>query len=992
MATSPQKWETLKALFDAALEMDFSARSAFLRGNCPDVEARAEVERLLNEHNQAGAFLSAPVLGNFLLEAETPTQRLSEGEVLAGRFRIVRFIAGGGMGEVYEAEDQELREQVAVKVIRPEILAQPNAVARFKREVHLARKVTHPNVCRIFDLFRHKPEGGSAQEETVFISMELLRGETLAARLKADGRMNVGQALLVRQMASALAAAHAVGIVHRDFKPGNVVLVGIPGQSEVRAVVTDFGLALQSLTSEVATVSTGQGLLGTPAYMSPEQLEGRPATTASDIYALGLVIYEMVTGARPFQGDTPISAALKRLSETPIPPRKFEPELSPAWESAILRCLERDPTQRFPNAESLAAALAGGESASESPRFVETIARRGYRFIAPLEGGSAAINAASGTVAVGTGMPQKIWLAIGAAVTFALIVAAGYGGYSFLSRWRTLPFENFTISQITNTGKVVAAAISPDGRYLLSEVDDHGKQSLWLRNIATNSDTQVIPPADAYYGSLAFSPDGNYIYFRKDNIGWVDLLRAPVLGGTPQVVVRDVDSGITFSPEGKRMAYQRMNNPEVGKFRLLTANTDGTDEKMLDSWPIHGFMGAIAWSPDGKQIALGTSGFTNALSGIRLVDTASAKEQILGRFDKDLSDFAWLPNGRGLLVTYAGNLIGHFQVGFISNPDGRFRTLTKDTNSYGGLTLSADGKTLVTVQQKSSQTLYLMPAAGFAGKPPNPALAQNKGSYYFGWASNGDLYFDGDSLLRISGDGRNRTRLLGDPNDHVLGAEGCDKGRYVLFLRAGNDASTKLSIWRVDANGSNPKQLNDRGIGADPRCSPESNWAYYFDFDDQQIKRVPIDGGVPEIVPGTVIPNVAIAGGPAISPDGKLLAFFSQKVSYIEPMKIALVDLDAGPEPPRRILEPDSRTEGRAGLELHFTPDGKAVVYPFAENGADNLWLQPLDGSRGRQITNFKSDGISSYRFSPDGKTLGVMRSQRESDVVLLRDTGSSPQ
>jgi eukaryotic-like serine/threonine-protein kinase len=226
----------------------------------------------------------------------------------------------------------------------------------------LARKVTHPNVCRIFDLFRHKPEGGSGQEETVFISMELLQGETLGARLKTNGRMNVGEALpLVRQMASALAAAHATGIVHRDFKPGNVVLVGTPGRW--RAVVTDFGLALRSVTSdETASLFTGQGLLGTPAYMSPEQIEGRLATTASDVYALGLVIYEMVAGARPFQGDTPISAALKRLSEAPTPPRKFEPGLSLVWESAILRCLERDPAKRFSNAEEVAKALAGEDS------------------------------------------------------------------------------------------------------------------------------------------------------------------------------------------------------------------------------------------------------------------------------------------------------------------------------------------------------------------------------------------------------------------------------------------------------------------------------------------------------------------------------------------------------------------------------------------------------------------------------------------------------
>jgi eukaryotic-like serine/threonine-protein kinase len=359
MATQPDNWEAVKELFEAALEEDPARRSLFLKERCPDASLRAEVERLLAEYDQAGAFLSTPALGNLAFDAEdlTPLQRLSEGQLLAGRFRIVRLIAGGGMGEVYEAEDQELRERVAIKTIRPEILAQPNVVARFKREVHLARKVTHPNVCRIFDIFRHRPEGGSAQEEIVFISMELLQGETLGARLKAGGRMDVGEALpLVQQMASALTAAHAMGIVHRDFKPGNVLLVGAPGTW--RAVVTDFGLALSSVTSdETVSLSTGQGLLGTPAYMSPEQIEGRPATAASDIYALGLVIYEMVTGARPFQGETPISAALKRLSETPTPPRTFEPGLSLAWQSVILRCLERDPVKRFSNAEEVARAI-----------------------------------------------------------------------------------------------------------------------------------------------------------------------------------------------------------------------------------------------------------------------------------------------------------------------------------------------------------------------------------------------------------------------------------------------------------------------------------------------------------------------------------------------------------------------------------------------------------------------------------------------------------
>jgi Tol biopolymer transport system component/DNA-binding winged helix-turn-helix (wHTH) protein len=627
---------------------------------------------------------------------------------------------------------------------------------------------------------------------------------------------------------------------------------------------------------------------------------------------------------------------------------------------------------------------------ADSPRFVETIPRRGYRFIAPLEGGSAPINGSSGTVAAEATTHHKIWLAIGAAVTLALIAAAGYGGYSLSSRKHSEPFENFTISQITNTGRVVTAAISPDGKFLLSVVDD-GKQSLWLRNIATNSDTQVIPPADATYLSLAFSPDGNYVYFRKTKFGWIDLLRAPVLGGSPRVVVHDVDSAITFSPEGKRMAYLRMNSPEVGKSQVLTANADGTDEKMLPNEVLHG-TGGVAWSPDGKQIALATPGLSGPL-GIQLQDVASAKRQTLSWFNAPMFELVWLPDGRGLLAAYQDNPRGGSQVGLISNPGGQFRAVTKDTNSYGGLTLSADGKTLAMMQQKISQTLYLMPAAGFAmGQGPNPAPAQSKYSYTFGWAGNGDIYFDGDTLVRISADGHIKTRLLSDPTGQIGGPESCDEGRYILFLRAGRDVNNKSNIWRVDADGSNLKQLTDGVLDALPVCSPKTKWAYYYTFYDAQIKRVSINGGTPEIVPGTVIPNAPIASGPAISPDGTLLAFFSEKVGYIEPPKIALVNLDAGPEPPRRILEPDPRTAGRTGTALLFTPDGKAVVYQFTENGVDNLWVQPLDGSRGRQITNFQSDGIASYHFSPDGKTLGVMRSHGESDVVLLRDIGSSPQ
>jgi eukaryotic-like serine/threonine-protein kinase len=359
MPASPENWEAVKELFEAALEEDSAQRSEFLKERCPDAIVRAEVERLLAEHDQDSRFLSTPPLGRipFEIDSRITAHRFSKDEVLAGRFRIVRFIDSGGMGEVYEAQDQELHEAVALKLIRPEIMAQPNALARFKREVHLARRVTHPNVCRVFDLFRHKPERGKVQQEIVFISMELLSGQTLAEQLELHGPLDVDVSLrLVLQMASALDAAHSVDVVHRDFKPGNVILIGTRGQW--RPVVTDFGLALVSSASQsTVSFSTGEGLLGTPAYMSPEQLEGRPATRASDIYALGLVAYEMVTGVHPFKGE-----ARTRLTQNPQPPRRFRPELAPVWDSVILRSLDRDPGKRFPTAKSIAEALTSEET------------------------------------------------------------------------------------------------------------------------------------------------------------------------------------------------------------------------------------------------------------------------------------------------------------------------------------------------------------------------------------------------------------------------------------------------------------------------------------------------------------------------------------------------------------------------------------------------------------------------------------------------------
>jgi serine/threonine protein kinase/tetratricopeptide (TPR) repeat protein len=359
----PELWERVSSIFWDALDIPADQRDAFLNAACDGSPALdEEVRRLLQEHASADGFLEDPAttepVGG---EAANAGRVCRTGDVLSHRFRIVNLLGAGGMGEVYEAFDSELRQTVAIKTLRGSYACDPGMVERFRSEVLRSRQITHPNVARVYDLFTHRREDGS---EIAFFTMELLEGEPLSRWLDSHGPLTPDGALpIIQQMSAALQAAHNAGIIHRDFKPGNVFLSQRP-ESPPKATVTDFGIAVQLGTiAEPAgggSVPSGMSLLaGTPAYMAPERLLGGACTPAVDVYALGLVAHEMVTGQPVYNAKSPLACALKKVEGG-------EPELSDGcgdlpqrWVDAIRRAVRTDPEERFTDPVEFVDALTG---------------------------------------------------------------------------------------------------------------------------------------------------------------------------------------------------------------------------------------------------------------------------------------------------------------------------------------------------------------------------------------------------------------------------------------------------------------------------------------------------------------------------------------------------------------------------------------------------------------------------------------------------------
>ncbi len=519
------------------------------------------------------------------------------GSQIAGRYRIVRSLGVGGVGEVFEVEDLIVGSRVALKVLRADRTTS-TMIDRLRRELALARKITHRNVCRIHDLGEH--------DGRVFLTMELLEGETLADRIRRGPMPLDLVRTIVEQLVAGLAAAHAASVVHRDFKSSNVIVVG----NEPRVVVTDFGLARSDVAGEHTDLTGDTTMLGTAAYMAPEQVEGRPATTASDIYALGVVMFECVTGTVPFRGDTPLATASARLTESAPSARARRPELPPAWEATIARCLEREPHERFARVEDVALALRGRV--------------RGRRRLA----------FATAALAL-TG-------AVGGVIGYALNSSRSEQRAGSDTTKRVDGRGPRQLHKLTaRSGIVHSARFAADGKTVVYTAAWNGEPTaIYTTQPGVATSRQLLANAEL----AAVSRSGELAVLVKPRrvfellVG--TLARTHLQGGSPREIATDVLAA-DFAPDGE-LVIARYDNP---------GSTNQSKSRIRIEWPIGKpvldmpSLGAVALrvAPDGQHVAVLTR--KKGRATVLVVDRSRRVIEVPADESSTLGGLAWQPDG-----------------------------------------------------------------------------------------------------------------------------------------------------------------------------------------------------------------------------------------------------------------------------------------------------------------------------------------------------------
>ncbi len=952
---TPERYQQIDQIFQAAIQIKPEQRPTFLDEACGgDGALRSEVESLLTSDSGGASFIEGAAFdaAAALLGGDEP--ELHSGDRIE-RYEILSLLGSGGMGEVYLARDEKLNRKIAIKLLPAYFTTNQERLRRFQQEARAASALNHPNIITIHEL--------GEVDGRQFIATEFVDGETLRERMRR-ARLTLADTVdVATQVASALAAAHKAGIVHRDIKPENIML-----RTDGYVKVLDFGLA--KLTEQGEQPLSGQAesdvdissgvLMGTVKYMSPEQARGQQVDARSDIFSFGVVLYEMLTGRAPFEGGTAGDLISAINTQEPLPLKRHAPAAPDEIQRIIDRTLRKDKEARYHCAEDLHSDLKRLRERLAGPSVAHLLSEIKRR------------------------------KAVAGFVVAALVIAVAgvsFGLYRFF-KGRRVPFQSIAMTRLTNYGDAWNPSISPDGKwvvYVRGEGLDRPspKHTVCVRRIGETTETEIVTPTEGQFGSVGFLPDGKNIFYR------LQLPKQPVAtytvprSGGAATKLGFTASGMSYSANGQNVAYIDNNLPE-GKTSLIIANADGTGARTIVTRqsPNYFFSVAPAWSPDGKRIAcIGQYGFEGSPRVIEVDLEARSERPITSSKWGNMRAVAWLPDGTGLLLTASEETSPILQIWYISYPSGERHRITNSAMSHFALSLSSDGTNLISDAAWAPTSIWVLPVMP-RSPDGRPLVDMNNGKQVnvtnfvgltlfnylrLSWTPEARIVYvsqeSGNAdIWSMNADGSDRKQLTTDPHSDTWPVVSPD-GRSIVFM---SDRAGAENIWRMDIDGRNQTRLTSDRSERYPVFTPDGEFIVYNSWTSGKgtIWKMPADGGQPS----QVISDLSFRA--VVSPDGRLLAYYDSD-------KIVVAPVNGGP--PIKTFDGDNN-------KLAWSPDGRALTYLVNRDFVPNLWMQPLDGGEAKQLTNFTSQGISSYAWSDDGKQLAVARTTFKSDIVLISD------
>lgn len=1007
-----QHWQRVKEVFESALERQGAERAEFLEQVCAtDMALREEVESLLRSYGEAGSFMESPAVAAAARSLVGEQKKLVVGQ-LVKHYQILAPIGEGGMGEVYLAKDTVLGRRVALKVLPEYVVKDPDRLRRFKQEARSASTLNHPNVCVIHEI-------GETADGRPFIAMEYIEGVTLRQRMN-DRPMKLGDALDVAiQIADALTAAHEAGIVHRDIKPENIMI-----RRDGYVKVFDFGLAKlteRGQGSESATLSTlfvnsSPGtVMGTAAYMSPEQARGVSVDVRTDIWSLGVVLYEMVSGRPPFAGQTPTDVVIAIVEKEAPPISQYLAGTPVELERIVRKALRKDRDERYQIAKEMGIDLRSLYKNLELDSQLERSIAPGLTAAARTVGNDQATPAhiKAGTApdrALDTGTMQtpqlttavlplthgSSWpLRLGLGTLLLAVVAGGaFWIYNSTKRSEKLPtrFQQITVTKLTTNGNALFASISPDGKYVAYVKSESGKESLWLRQVGSAGNLEIASPREGHYLGVAFSPEGNFIYYGYTASGTsdaVEIFKVPVLGtGASPTKVNPEEGPSALSHDGKRIAFLR-HSRATQTDTLVVAKADGSDEQILATrkWPDRfswDWSTTPAWTNDNLNLDLplvtsDAAGFYITIYELHLADRS---EKILPlspqRFEQ--------PNQVNLLsdtsaVILSGRAQGaSFEQIWSLGRDESARSLTNDLSDYRGVLLTADAKSLVTTQTQTLANIWLAPKGDTTHASQ---ITSGLGRYFdLVWAPDGKIVYASDAsgsadIYEVAADGSDVRQLTSGMKRNYAPAVSPDN-RFIVFH---SNRSGVFQIWRMDRDGSNPVQLTFGNSESHwPEFSADGKFVIYEHFEagvTGTMWRVPIEGGTAAKV------TDGFAVRPAVSPDGKWVAFWQNEGQPGTRWRLGLFSLESNKQ--IRTFDVAPTVVVRWNTLLRWSADSQSLTYVDNRGGKENIWAQPIAGGAAKPLTNFAESRIFSFDWARDGSLI-TSKGVITSDVVLITD------